>query len=118
MATKSLATKSKSGDGSGSDSSLWLGCGAVCMDVHLDRDFSAAPPHPDQVDTLNETIIGLGLAVADIASQLKSEDEIDPWRTGLALEALADAIVLHATLSNAVTTELHREDAAALAAAA
>lgn len=121
MAAKSVATKQQSVVVPGSKQDLFLRDGH-CLTVSLDRNDKACPPCPDTLDDLHETILGLGKAALVIGTLL--EDGLDPnrdgqdsWTLGLSLQAIANAVVLHATLAEGVSAELHRDNVPAVQSA-
>lgn len=109
MATHSVATKKQNADVSGSTHDLWLSSGRKCVTVKLDQAGGGFPPTPDVLFDLHESLTGLGKAVEAIANLLEGGEVTDMWSTGLALNGLADAIVLHASLAEGVSAELTRE---------
>ena len=115
MATKSVATKNA--DIGGSEHDLWLSSGSKCVTVKLNQAGGGFPPTPDVLSNVHETLTGLGKAVEIIANLLEGGEVTDMWSTGLALNGLADAIVLHAGLADAINDELHPDEAVAGAAA-
>jgi hypothetical protein len=107
MARKSVATEIQKANGPGSKHDVWLP-GADCLTVQLDRDDRGFPPTSEAVDKLCDVILGLSKAAEIIADDLQAEAVDDPWRTGLALSGIADAISLHATLAQGINAEMHR----------
>jgi hypothetical protein len=89
----------------GSDHDLFLGSGADCVTVRLNRMSLSFPPCPAHLTSINKTIAGLGTAVHIIADLLEDEQDPDNWNKGVALNGLADAIVLHARLAEAINSE-------------
>ena len=111
MATKSVATKKRNARLTESDHDLWLHSGQCCVTIRLDRECSMAPPDSGQLTCVNDTIAGLAKAVEIIANLLEGGEITDTWSTGLALNGLADAIVLHTSLAEGINNNLHPDEA-------
>lgn len=94
----------------GSDHDLFLGSGAKCVTVRLNRMSRSFPASLDQLTSINDTIRGLGKAVEIIANLLQDGVGRDDWNRGLALGGLADAIVLHTTLADAINYEVSPDE--------
>ena len=108
MATKSVATKQQVHEGVGSKSDLYLKCGSRCVTVTLDRADRAFPPSMGLLADIQDTINGLGQAVSILGELVRSESG-NAWSIGSALEAVADSIVLHASLADGIRSEIERE---------
>jgi len=115
MATKSVAIKKQPTEIPGTEQDLWMRGGDV-LTVRLDRNMGF-PPSTEALDHLHEVIIGLAKAVVGIADELEAGGVQDQWHTGLALNGIADAILLHTTLAEGVCAELMREPSLSEAAA-
>jgi len=111
MALASVATKEPHPRLPRSDHDLWLSSGQRCLTVILDAEHSGAPPEPEQLKSIHGTITGLAKAVEIIANLLQDgETDGNEWDVGLALNGLADAIVLHTTLAEGIHNNLHPDD--------
>ena len=108
MAIGSVTTKQQVHEGAGTTSDLFLQCGAHCVTVTMDRASKAFPPSMESLAAIQDTIKGLGLAVGILGNLVRNE-EGDRWNTGCALEAIADSIVLHASLADGIRSEIERE---------
>ncbi|HJP98739.1 MAG TPA: hypothetical protein VJ862_09275 [Rhodanobacteraceae bacterium] len=117
MATKSVATKKPLTEIPGTEQDLWMRGGDV-LTVRIDRNSKGFPANAEALDHLHEVIIGLAKAVVCIADDLEAGSVKDQWHTGLALNGIADAIVLHTTLAEGVSSEMHRDEAPVLTVAA
>lgn len=112
MARASVATKEPNPRGPSSDHDLWLSSGQKCLTVTFDSEHSGAPPEPEQLKSIHGTITGLAKAVEIIANLLQDgETDGNEWNVGLALNGLADAIVLHTTLAEGIHNNLHPDEA-------
>lgn len=112
MALASVATKEPNPRGPSSDHDLWLSSGQRCLTVILDAERSGAPPCPEQLKSIHDTITGLAKAVEIIANLLEGgETDGNEYDVGLALNGLADAIVLHSTLAEGINNNLHPDEA-------
>lgn len=85
--------------------------GGDVVTVIMDRKSHQMPPTAAHLPKLHDTIADLAQAVGLIAGMLEADHDLNPWRMGNALSGLADAILLHATLADAINSELHPEDA-------
>lgn len=108
MATKSVAAKQQVQEGGATTRDLSLQCGRRCVTVTLDRASSACPPSMQSLAVIQDTISGLGRA-AGILSDLVMSGSSNTWGVGSALEAIADSIVLHASLADGILSEIQRE---------
>lgn len=108
MATKSVTTKQQVQEGGATTSDLFLQCGAHCVTVTLDRASNAFPPSMQSLAVIQDTISGLGRSVG-ILSDLVMSGSSNTWGIGSALEAIADSIVLHASLADGILSEIERE---------
>ena len=108
MAIKSVTTRQQVHEGAGTTSDLWLQSGSRCVTVTMDRASKAFPPCMESLAAIQDTTKGLGQAV-DILGNLVRSEEGDRWNIGCALEAIADSIVLHASLADGIRSELERE---------
>jgi len=107
MARKSVTTKQQVHEGVGSKSDLFLRCGSRCLTVTLDRADNAFPPSIRTLADIQDTISGLGQAVGILSELVRSVE--DTWSIGNALEAVADSIVLHASIAEGIHSEIERE---------
>jgi hypothetical protein len=112
MAMKIVATKEPNTGFPSSEQDLWLSCGHRCLTVGLGGKHLSAPPDAGQLTSIHDTITGLAKAVEIIANSLEAgEAEGNGWNVGLALNGLADAIVLHTTLAEGINNNLHPDEA-------
>jgi len=110
MARKSVTTKQQVHEEVGSKSDLFLKCGSRCVTVTLDRADKAFPPCMGALADIQDTLNGLGQAVGILGALVRVEDG-DMWSIGGALEAVADSIVLHASLAEGIHSEIERGSA-------
>jgi len=82
------------------------------LTVIFDAEHSGAPPEPEHLKSIHGTITGLAKAVEIIANLLQDgETDGNEWNVGLALNGLADAIVLHTTLAEGIHNNCHPDEA-------
>ena len=112
MAVVSVATEKPTTVFPVSEQDLWLSSGHRCVTIGLGGRHLSAPPDAGQLSCIHNTITGLAKAVEIIADELEGgEAGGNEWNIGLALNGLADAIVLHATLAQGINNNLHSTEA-------